>query len=235
MATSTTKPNKLDALLRAPPKENLNSHFILGGIIDHIGLIADDFPHVKVPLLKSHLWDIRNKYVDPETHLRGFLKVFEETPVFKEAFAQLDDGVKTQLNTFIAGGDEKVVMAARGKGNAFHLPPSPPVKHHFREIEEKIRKLESKVTGLFHHQHTNSVDSATNGVTNRHVEKAVVAEKDFPLMNEDEAETKTMEVSTKLFFTKVVPGRQIREKPMSIVSGNIVILLRLGSLYPTSS
>jgi len=28
----------------------------------------------------------QNKSVDPESHLRGFLKVFEETPVFKDAF-----------------------------------------------------------------------------------------------------------------------------------------------------
>jgi hypothetical protein len=147
--------------LPAPPKENLSSHFILGEIIDHIDLLQEGFPHVKVPLLKSHLWDIRNKSVDPESHLRGFLKVFEDTAVFKDAFEQLDDGMKAQIQTFVAGENEKVVLAAGGNGDAFHLPPSPPAKHHLREFTQKLEQL-------FHHDKQRE----TNG-TNGNVEKPI--------------------------------------------------------------
>jgi hypothetical protein len=183
MATTKT----LD-LLPNPPKENLCSHFILGEIIDHIHLLQDEFPHVKIDLLKRHLWDIRNKNVEPEGHLRGILSVFEETDVFKEAFENLDDGMKTQLRAFIAGGSEEVVLAAGGKGNAFHLPPSPPVKHHFKQATEKLK---AKFEGLFQHsRHANSVNNVTNG----HMEKPLAAVGEFPRIFEDKASTKTMEV-----------------------------------------
>jgi hypothetical protein len=179
MGSIPTPTKRLDALLPKPPKENLCSHFILGEIIDHIDTIHHYFPEVKVPLLKSHLWDIRNKNVNPEVHLRGFLKVFEDTEVFKAAFKELDDGMKVQLKTFIAGGGEEVVWAAGGKGNAFHLPPSPPVKHHFKEFTGKI---EEKFEQNFHHEeHSPATNgSAVNGGavaqvahrhTNGHVEK----------------------------------------------------------------
>jgi hypothetical protein len=113
MATKT-----LDVLPN-PPKENLNSHFALGEIIDHIHFLQGEFPHVKIDLLKSHLWDIRNKNVEPEAHLRGFLSVFEETNVFNEAFEQLDDEMKIQLKTFIAAGSEEVVLAGVERGMLF--------------------------------------------------------------------------------------------------------------------
>ena len=188
MATKT-----LD-ILPIPPKENLNSHFTFGEIIDHIHLLQDEFPHVKIDLLKSPLWEIRNKNVEPEAHLRGFLSIFEETDVFKEAFEQLDDGMEIQLKTFIAGGSEDVVLAAGGKGNAFHLPPSPPVKHHFKLITEKLKV---KFEGLFHPgKQTNGV----NGVTNGHLEKPLVASGEFPRISEDEAGTRTMEVSHYSFY-----------------------------------
>jgi hypothetical protein len=186
MANKSTKTLNV---LPNPPKENLNSHFTLGEIIDHIHILQDEFPHVKIDLLKSHLWEIRNKNVEPEAHLRGFLSVFEETDVFKEAFEQLDDGMKIQLKTFIAGGSEDVVLAAGGKGNAFHLPPSPPVKHHFKLVTKKFK---AKFEGLFHHgKHANGV----NGVSNGKIEKPLAAIGEFPRIFEDEAGTKTMEVS----------------------------------------
>jgi hypothetical protein len=182
MGSSPPLIKKLDSLLPKPPKENLVSHFILGEIIDHIGHIHEDFPDVDVPLLKWHLWEIRNKNVTHELHLRGFLKVFEKTKVFKDAFEELDDGIKVQLRIFMAGGGEEVVFAAGGKGNAFYLPPSPAVKHHFREmtkeieekvekIEEKVEKIEEKVERLFHHGgHSNGTDG-TNGIAIRQVER----------------------------------------------------------------
>jgi hypothetical protein len=166
MGSSPPSTKKLDSLLPQPPKENLVSHFILGEIIDHISLIHDDFPEVDIPLLKRHLWHIRNKNVEPEGHLRGFLRVFKETKVFKDAFDELDDGMKVQLSTFIAGGGEEVVMAAGRKGNQFHLPPSPAVKHHFRALAKDIEK---KAEEFFHDEgHSNGV-SNTNGIATRQV------------------------------------------------------------------
>jgi len=186
--------SKLLQDLPAPPKENLSSHFILGEIIDHIDHLQDEFPHVQIPLLRSHLWDIRNKNVDPESHLRGFLKVFEHTPVFKEAFEQLDEGLRTQIRTFIAGGSESVVLAAGGKGDAFHVPPSPPVKHHFRELREKLEKL-------FHHE-----KHEANG-TNGDLGKKGVVMQGYPRIFEDEKESKIMEVSLRFLFFPVLHSK----------------------------
>lgn len=194
MATKVTK--TLD-ILPNPPSENINSHFILGEIIDHIDLIKDEFPNVKIHELKSHLWDIRNHNVDPEIHLRGFLKVFEETEVFKSALAELDDGLKTQIKAFIAGGGEGVVLAAGGKGNAFHLPPSPPARHHFGEF---VGHVEEKIEGLLHHDKPTKPLNGVNGITNGHVEKSIATP---PRIFEDKAESKTMEVSQHLPFTRV--------------------------------
>ncbi|KAE9381408.1 hypothetical protein N431DRAFT_5852 [Stipitochalara longipes BDJ] len=167
MGSSPPSTKKLDLLLPKPPKENLVSHFILGEIIDHISLIYDDFPEVDIPLLKKHLWKIMNKNVEPEGHLRAFLQVFQKTKVFKDAFDELDDGMKVQLSTFIVGGGEDVVWAAGGKGKTFHLPPSPAVKHHFREVAKEI---EEKVDELFHQKgHSNGAND-TNGIAIRPVE-----------------------------------------------------------------
>jgi hypothetical protein len=176
MGSIPTPTKKLDALLPNPPKQNLVSHFILGEIIDHIHHIGDDFPEVKIDLLKRHLWDIRNKNVDPKVHLRGFLNVFEKTAVFQAALEELDDGMRVQLMTFMAGGGEEVVLAAGGKGNEFHLPPSPPVKHHFEEFTGNV---EEKIEKIFHHEeHAPATNGhAVNGITNGHPHMEKVGEK----------------------------------------------------------
>jgi hypothetical protein len=169
MGSSSPPTKKLDSLLPPPPKENLVSHFILEEIVDHIGLIKDDFPLVDVQLFREHLWQIKNKNVDhPLLHLRGFLKVFEKTKGFQDAFAELDNGMKIQLSTFMAGGGEEIVLAAGGKGNNFHIPPSPAVKHHFREL---VQKAEGKVEEMLHHEsHTNG-SNETNGIATRQIQK----------------------------------------------------------------
>jgi hypothetical protein len=170
MGSSSPPVKKLDSLLPPPPKENLVSHFILEEIVDHIGLIQDDFPHVDVQLFREHLWQIKNKNVEPLLHLRGFLKVFEETKVFKDAFAELNHGMKIQLSTFMAGGGEEIVLAAGGKGNTFHVPPSPAVKHHFKEL---VQTAEAKVEAMLHHEnHPNGINGM-NGIAIREVQKVL--------------------------------------------------------------
>jgi len=186
------KLSKLLEGLPEPPKENLSSHFILGEIIDHIHVLQDEFPLVKIPLLREHLWSIRNKNVEPEDHLRGFLKVFEHTPVFKEAYEQLDDGMKRQMKAFMAGGNEGPVMASGLHDNDFHLPASPPVKHHFQEIRDFVEK----VGEFFHHDHDHHTKHAkeTNGVKDIKVE-GDKADGGLPRIFENRENTRIMEVS----------------------------------------
>ncbi|KAG9242396.1 hypothetical protein BJ878DRAFT_173318 [Calycina marina] len=188
--------------LPEPPKENLTSYFILGEIIDHMHVVQESFPQVNIPLLCDHLWSIRNKGVDPQEHMRGFLKVFEKTHAFQDAFKLLDDGMKRQLRAFISGGDEGPVMASGTNHDGdFHLPASAPVKHHFSEVREFVDKIE----GLFGIQddhvgvaETKSVNKS-NGVRDFNSEKASGTGKS-PKIFEDKEETRIMEVHEDLHF-----------------------------------
>ncbi|KUJ24026.1 uncharacterized protein LY89DRAFT_572706 [Mollisia scopiformis] len=193
-ATGATKPARtLDTLLPVPPKENLTTNFVLEEIIAQIDLIGDEFPAINIPLLKSHLWDIKNRNVNPELHLRGFLKVFEKTQVYKDAYAELDQDTKQSLDIFVKGGGEKEVLARRG--GAFVLPPSPAVTSHFKELERRVE-------GLFGHGEGEGVNgtNGTNGVVANGVVKKVEDVEGLPRIFEDEAETRTMEVHARTPF-----------------------------------
>jgi hypothetical protein len=179
--------------LAEPPKENLVSCFILEEIIDHIDVLKDEFPEVKISTLKKHLWWIRNKRLDPEEHLRGLLQTFKETESFKDAFAQLDDSMKIQLKVFMSGGSEDQILAAGKHEGYFHLPPSPPVHNHFQEM---VHMVEHKTEDFVHPKQVNGV----NG-TNRYVEERAKTSDGYPHIYEDEAETKVMEVSC--LFTSI--------------------------------
>jgi hypothetical protein len=145
------------------------------------------FPTINIPLLKSHLWDIKNKSVNPEHHLRGFLQIFQETPVFKDAYTDLDDDMKHSLDVFIKGGSEKEVMAARD-GN-FVLPPSSAVKEHFRELKREVE-------GLFHHEERKKVVNGGDGKGKEMVKSVAPESKEgLPKIYEDATESRTMEVS----------------------------------------
>lgn len=179
--------------LPAPPLENLTSHFILGELVDHLHLLQPEFLHVDIPKLKSHLWAIRDHNVDPVFHLRGFLQVFQETSHFKEAFGELDDGMKAQIKAFVEGADKEVVVAA-GKGE---LPVSPQGKHHFREL---IERIEGKIEDVLHLGHHGKGE--VNGVSgaNGHAKVEGVVAEGYPKIYEDKGETKTMEVCYEIFF-----------------------------------
>lgn len=96
-------------------------------------------------------------------------------------------------------------MASGVQPGSFALPPSPPVKRHFKEV------VMEKVEKLFHHKHKDEVDgvdgvNGVNGVNdvndvngvngvNGHAEKMVITSQEgFPRIFEDKAETRTMEV-----------------------------------------
>ncbi|KAM0141342.1 hypothetical protein ACHAP3_002204 [Botrytis cinerea] len=144
--------------LPVPPLENLSTEYILQEIIDHIGKLADDLPHTKLNLFRKQLWDIRNRNVDPKTHLRGLLRVFENTHTFKHAFEELEPGLQAQIRAFMDDEkdvkEEEIMGMGKVKGE-FFIPPSPAVKHHFKEMvketvrekahEKKMKLVQSKV------------------------------------------------------------------------------------------
>ena len=186
---ATTKLSQSLSALPDPPKENLSSHFILGEIIDQIGAIQDEFPRVRIPLLRSHLWDIRNKSVNPESHLRGFLQVFEHTDAYKELFEQLDDSMKKQIETFIAGGREGVVLEAGGKErDAFHLPPSLPVRTHLCDLKDVWDRL-------LHGERKSDADGQITETTDDKIKD------ESPRIFEDTTRTRIMEVSQKRYLS----------------------------------
>lgn len=205
--TTRSKLSRSLSGLPNPPRENLNSYFTLSEIIEHIGVLQEEFPHVKISLLKTHLWSIRNSDVNPEKHLRGFLKVFEETDVFTNAFAQLDEGMKRQIKVFMSGGSEGQILAAGTHHDGdFALPPSPPVKHHFQELVEKVesffdkeKKAHKEFNGVNGHVENGEVNVEVNGYA-REIDGAVkplsqvTTPEEAPKIFEDRSETKTMEV-----------------------------------------
>ncbi|OWP06987.1 hypothetical protein B2J93_7721 [Marssonina coronariae] len=200
------KARLLETLLPTPPRENLNTHFILGEIIDQIDLIRDDFPFVKIATLKEHLWDIRNKNVDPEIHLRGFLHVFKDTEVFRDAFNQLDEGIRLRIKAFMDGKSKKEVLDAGGKGVAGQLfmPPSPPVKHHFRKLAEGLKEGIEELLG-----HDHGAEKAE--APKKTVAEAAAGTQGNPRIFEDAAETKTMEVHANKGFCNW--GRSVANTP----------------------
>lgn len=192
MEAETTSPF---TQLPAPDPAKLDDHYILGEIIDHIEELYDDihqsFPFIDLDILRSQLINIRNHNVDPQQHLRAFLKVYQNTPVYQIAFKELDETTKAQVNAFIEGESEEGILKQEAGKSVFYLPPSPSAKHHFRDLINKI----------FHHDqhHQNDTANGTVVVANGEAIKPVIAEK-LPVIYEDEAMTMTMEVYADIQF-----------------------------------
>jgi hypothetical protein len=180
-AGATSGGKRLFEDLPDPDPGKLNPHFILGVIIDHIEEALDEFPHVDIPQLRRQLSAIRNHDVDPEKHVRGFLNVFKRTTPFKAAFEQLDDDMKKQVEKFMAGAPADKIVGS----DAFHVPPSPAAKHHFKLLDLfKIFKSKGDVD-----QHL-ALAGQTAGL---------------PIIYEDAAGKKIMEVSINSPLTFAVP------------------------------
>jgi hypothetical protein len=116
-----------------PPPEsaNLNNHYILGEIIAHVQAFADEFPHINFQELIDQITQVRNRDVDPEVQVRGFLKVFENTPFFRDEASKLDPTTRAQLQDFIKGTSAAEVV----KHRHWTLRPSPAAKHHFSLLQ----------------------------------------------------------------------------------------------------
>jgi hypothetical protein len=189
-----------------PDPAKLDEHYILGEIIDHIDELYDDihkgFPFVDLDILRTQLINIRNHNVDPEQHLRSFLQVYEKTPVYQVAFKQLDETTKAQINAFIGGKSEDAILKQESGKSVFHLPPSPPAKHHFRDFIEEIFHHDD------HHQQ-NGADPGTDAKTSAVTEKEIAAE--LPVIYEDVAKTMIMEVYADVQFNNW--GQSVQNTP----------------------
>jgi hypothetical protein len=121
------------ALSKIPPPEsaNLNNHYILGEIIEHVQEFADGFPHINFQELIDQITQVRNHNVDPEVQVRGFLKVFENTPFFQDELSKLDPTTRAQLKDFMKGSSAAEVVEHRH----WTLRPSPGAKHHFSLLQ----------------------------------------------------------------------------------------------------
>jgi hypothetical protein len=157
----------------------LERDHILDEILKHVDEYSDKFDKIDYSALKDEvLKPVIAEDFDPETQIRGFLKTFRHTTVYKAAFASIpSEELKQQINDFIHGKHADDVA-----GDKFHLlsHSSPPVLHHFSLLEE-LKKL--LVQGLdikavikdgFHPQH-------------KHV-------MDLPILYEDASEEKVVEV-----------------------------------------
>lgn len=189
MAAQTTNPFHQ---VPAPDPAKLNNHYLLGEIIDHIEELRDDlhkaFPTVDLDAFRSQLINIRNHNVDPEQHLRAFLKAYQKTSAYQTAFQQLDETTKSQINAFISGKSEQDVLQQEAGKSVFHLPPSPVTKHHFKDFINKI----------FHRDHRQQTTVVTSPTVEAKVEAKVEDKKpiavDLPVIYEDEAKTMVMEI-----------------------------------------
>lgn len=72
-----------------PDTFTLNNHFILGEIIDHVRELDRDFPNVGPEEQIDQLTNTRSHKFDPEAQLRGSLKVFEKTSLYKNGYSKL--------------------------------------------------------------------------------------------------------------------------------------------------
>lgn len=171
-----------------PDPAKLDEHYILGEIIDHLEELYDDihdtFPFIDLDILRTQLINIRNHNVDPQQHLRSLLRAFQKTPVYQGAFEQLDETTRAQIDAFISGKSEDGILQQESGKSVFHLPPSPPAKHHFRHIIDEV----------FDHDehHDKSGAAAVTDIKTNGVKKA--ADADLPVIYEDEANTMIMEV-----------------------------------------
>ncbi|MCJ1290300.1 hypothetical protein MMC34_001836 [Xylographa carneopallida] len=160
----------------APDTSKLNNHFILKEIIDHVQELGDDFPNINLEELITQLTQVNSKKCDPEVQLRGFLKVFQDTPMYRKEYSELESTTQGQLHEFINGGSAADVVKERG----FALQPSPAAKHHFKFLDS-LKALFAK---------TDNIES---------LETSLKAAK-VPLIYENDARSELMEVYSNVPF-----------------------------------
>jgi len=159
----------------------LERDHILQEILAHIGDYADKFANIDYDAFKADvLKPILAEHFDPETQIRGFLKTFQHTTVYKSAIANIESPeLRKQIETFTKGVPAKDVVGEKGFQVQAHA--SPPVVHHFSLLGE-LKKL---VVGKL--QFVNFLKYCFSD-KRKHVKK-------LPKLYEDAANTKVVEVS----------------------------------------
>lgn len=171
--------------------EVLERTHILQEILDNVDDYASKFGEVDYTALKNEvLKPVIAETFNPETQIRGFLKTFRHTPVYRDAFSKIESqDLRDQIDAFIDGKGTKDVVGDKEFLIASHK--SPPVRHHFSLLAE-LRKLvisavelKAAIHDVFHPQH-------------KHV-------KDLPVVFEDAKATKVVEVCLTSSF--ILPTR----------------------------
>jgi hypothetical protein len=164
--------------------ELLERTHILKEILSHVDDYSREYDKIDYSSLKNEvLKPVLAETFDPETQIRGFLKTFRHTLVYKAAFSKIDNQeLKDRINAFIDGKGAKDVVGADGFHVASHA--SPPVHHHFSLLSELKKlvlsaiELKEAVKDVLHPQH-------------KHV-------KDLPVVFEDLSDTRVVEVSANI-------------------------------------
>lgn len=118
----------------------LERDHILKEILDQIGDYAERFNTIDYDSFKDDvLKPILAENFNPETQIRGYLKAFQHTTAYKNAYSQIQSPeLKQQIDAFLRGTSAKDIIGEKG----FHVQAhrSPPVVHHFSLLEE-LKKL----------------------------------------------------------------------------------------------
>ena len=137
---------------------------ILQEILQHVDDYSDEFDKVDYAALKEEvLKPVLAEHFDPETQIRGFLKTFRHTLVYKAAFSRIaSPDLKRQINDFIDGKHAKEVVGNEEFDTTSHR--SPPVVHHFSLLAELQKlligglELKAAIKDVFHPKHKHVKD-----------------------------------------------------------------------------
>jgi hypothetical protein len=169
-------------MVQALPPEHLERTNILQQILEHIEDFKEQFPKVDYAALKRDVLEpVVKEQFDPEVQIRGFLRTFQDTEIFKDAFEQIKNSeLQAQVNAFIQGSSAKDAVGKAGFQVSAH--PSPAVKHHF-SLLQTLKKI--LLCGIEAKEDVN--EPLHSKITKANLEG-------LPLIYEDVNEKKIMEV-----------------------------------------
>lgn len=171
------------------PREELSRDYILREILERIDDFHHDFPNVDTGVLKkSVLEKVIDREFDPNVQIRGFLRAFRRTRIFKEAFDALDKPIQAQIKAFMDGQDPDTVVQPLG----FTLPPSPQAKHHFSLLDFVRRSNGKRRFSLL--DFAKAIIAKADQLKDFFRPDGDKKVKNLPLVYEDAAATKLMEV-----------------------------------------
>jgi len=173
--------------------ERLQRDYILHDILENVDRYSKEYDKVDYePLKNDVIKKVLDEDFDPEVQIRGFLKAFRHTPAYKAAFAKIEsDQLKNQINSFIEGSSPEEIVGDKGFHPTKH--PSPPTKHHF-SLLSALKKLVSSGLEIKEFLEDGKAHVKEFLEDGEHVSPKHYL-KDVPVLYEDKADTKVMEVS----------------------------------------